>query len=85
MIEFFNKLRYEEPRLAQTWSSDELLALRTYVEENLPPNPEYIVTTTAFGSIHNRFTVEARPPSLADVPSLRRVPGQLPFQPIGSR
>ena len=37
MIEFFNKLRYEEPRLAQTWSSDELLALRTYVEEIFRP------------------------------------------------
>ena len=85
MIEFFNKLRYEEPRLAQTWSSDDLLALRTYVEDNLPPNPEYIVTTTAFGRIRNRFAVEAKPPSVADLPSLRRVPGQLPFQPIGSR
>jgi predicted Zn-dependent protease len=78
MLEFFNKLRYEQPRLAQTLSSDDLLALRTYVEKNLPPNPEYIVTTTAFGRIRNRFTVQPKRPALTDAPSLRKVPDPPP-------
>ena len=74
MIEFFNKFRYDNPRLAQADSVDELLALRSYVEKNLPPDPGYIVTTTAFNTIHARFVPKTKPPSLSEgqVVTLRR-------------
>jgi hypothetical protein len=74
MLEFFNKLRYENPRLAQTWSSEDLLALRTYVEDNLQPNPEYIVNTAAFARIRARLTGEPKPPEPAVRPTLQRIP-----------
>ncbi|HKW98185.1 MAG TPA: M48 family metalloprotease [Bryobacteraceae bacterium] len=74
MIEFFNKFRYDNPRLAQADSVDELLALRSDVERNLPPDPGYIVTTTAFSTIHTRFVPKTKPPSLSEdqVVTLRR-------------
>jgi predicted Zn-dependent protease len=70
MIEFFNKLRYEEPRLAQTWSSEELIALRTHVEETFPPDPEYIVTTMTFDRIHAHISAQSNPIVSAESPSL---------------
>ena len=78
MLEFFNKLRYENPRLAQTWSSEDLLALRTYVEDDLPPDPEYIVTTTTFAHIRIRFIGKPKPPGATVRPTLRRAPGGNP-------
>lgn len=74
MLEFYNKLRYEEPRLAQTWSSHDLMELHSYVEESVSPNPEFIVTTAAFDAIRKRFLPEPkRTPSLASRPTLTRV------------
>lgn len=78
MLEFFNKLRYESPRLAQTWSSEDLLALRAYVEDDLPPDPEYIVTTHTFADIRIRFAGEPKPPEPSVRPLLRRAPGGKP-------
>jgi beta-barrel assembly-enhancing protease len=74
MIEFFNKLRYENPRLAQTWSSEDLLALRMHVEEDLPPDPEYVVTTAMYAHIRTRFIEKPKPQEPAARPTLRRVP-----------
>jgi predicted Zn-dependent protease len=74
MLEFFNKLRHENPRLAQTWSSEGLLALRTHVEDDLPPDPEYVVTTTTFAHIRTRLTVEPKPPGPTVRPTLRKAP-----------
>ena len=74
MLEFYNKLRYEEPRLAQTWSSHDLMELHSYVEESVAPNPEFIVNTAAFDAIRKRFLPgPKRPPSLAERPTLTRV------------
>jgi hypothetical protein len=74
MLEFYNKLRYEEPKLAQPWSSHDLMELHSYVEESVPPDPEFIVNTAAFDSIRKRFLAEPkRAPSLAERPALTRV------------
>ena len=74
MLEFYNKLRYEEPRLAQTWLSHDLVELHSYVEEAVSPNPEFIVNTAAFDTIRKRFLPEPkRVPSLAARPTLTRV------------
>ncbi len=74
MIEFYNKLRYDEPQLAQTWSSDNLMMLHSYVEESVPPDPEFIVNTAAFDAIRKRFLPEPkRVPSPANRPTLRKV------------
>jgi predicted Zn-dependent protease len=62
MIEFFNKLRYDKPRLAQTWTADDLLALRSYVEDSMPPDPQYIVNTGAFDRIRERVTPAPKAP-----------------------
>ena len=56
------------------------MALLTYVEENLPPNPKYIVTTAAFGCIRNRFAVKLKRPALSEAPSLRKVQDSPPSQ-----
>jgi predicted Zn-dependent protease len=74
MLEFFNKLRYENPRLAQTWSSEDLLALRTHVEDDFPSDPEYIVTTAMFVHVRTRFIEKPKPQEPAARPTLRRVP-----------
>ena len=74
MLEFYNKLRYEEPRLAQTWSSHDLMQLHSYVEESVAPNPEFILNTAAFDAIRKRFLPEKKSsPSLAERPTLTRV------------
>jgi len=73
MLEFYNKLRYEEPRLAQTWSSHDLMALHSYVEESVPPDPAFIVNTVAFDAIRKRFLSEPKPARSAARPTLTRV------------
>jgi len=77
MLEFYNKLRYEEPRLAQTWSSRDLMALHGYVEESVPPNPEFIVNTAAFDAIRKGFVPEAKPARHVARPTLTRVNSQI--------
>ncbi len=74
MIEFFNKLRYEKPQLAQTWTADDLLALRSYVEESLPPDPQYIVNTAAFDRMRERVTPAPKAPVSLERAILTRRP-----------
>lgn len=86
MLEFFNKLRYENPRLAQTWSSEDLLALRNYVESDLVPDPVYVVTTATFAHIRSRLVGEPKTLEPAVRPTLRKIPsvnqaGVLKFYP----
>ena len=74
MLEFYNKLRYDEPKLAQTWSSRDLMLLHSYVEESIPPDPEFIVNTNSFDAVRKRFLPEPkRIPSLANRPTLIKV------------
>lgn len=74
MLEFYNKLRYDEPKLAQTWSSRDLMLLHSYVEESIPPDPEFIVNTNSFDAVRKRFLPEPkRVPSLANRPTLIKV------------
>jgi len=73
MLEFYNKLRYEKPRLAQTWSSHDLMELHGYVEESMPPDPEFIVNTAAFDAIRKRFLPEQKPTHAGSRPTLTRV------------
>jgi beta-barrel assembly-enhancing protease len=78
MLEFYNKLRYERPRWAQTWSSRDLTLLHSYVEDSVPPDPEFIVDTTGFDAIRKRFLPEPRRvPSLANRPTLRKVNSEI--------
>lgn len=78
MLEFYNKLRYDEPKLAQTWSSRDLMALHSYVEESVPPDPEFVVNTAAFDAIRKRFLPQPkRVPSLANRPTLTKVNSEI--------
>lgn len=69
VLEFFSKLRYDQPRLADRLSAEELIAMRAKVEDGLPPDADYIVSTETFVNIRARLIAErklakAAPPSL---------------------
>ena len=71
VLEFFNKLRYDEPRLLDRMSSDELIAMRAYVEERLPPEPDYVVSSAAFARARERVAASLKP-KVAPAPALER-------------
>lgn len=56
--EVFNKMRYEQPRMAGRMSSEELIATRTYIEETFAPAPAYVANSETFARIRGRL-VEA--------------------------
>jgi predicted Zn-dependent protease len=69
LLEFFNKLRHDEPRLAGHLSAEELISMRTQVESSLPPNPDFVVNTETFGALRTRLIAESKladagPPTL---------------------
>ena len=77
MLEFYNKLRYEKPKLAHTWSSQDLMALHSYVEESVLPAPEFIVNTAAFDAIRTRFLPRRKPAPSPVAPTLRKVNSEI--------
>jgi len=73
VLEFFNKLRYDEPRLLDRISSDELIAMRASVEERLPPEPDYVVSSAAFTRTRERVAALLKP-KVVRPPTLEREP-----------
>lgn len=68
MLAFFTKLRYEEPRYSELFSVDDLLALRSQLEERLPPPSGYVLSTSTFGGIQRCMApLHDRDPSRAQL------------------
>lgn len=53
MLAFFTKLRFDLPRVAEALPADELLSLRSELEQAPPPAKGYVLTTSAFESVRS--------------------------------
>lgn len=69
--EFFNKLRYAEPRLADRYSSKELIETRTQIEDKFPPRPKPAASSESY--VRTRARVAA---AVKQVPAPTPTPGQ---------
>jgi hypothetical protein len=49
------------------------MELHSYIEESVPPDPEFIVNTAAFDAIRKRFLPEQKPMRAAERPTLTLV------------